>query len=489
MGILTMRVFAVGLVIIYCFQAKVSGSVKHDPNFSLNNLVDWSSLPERRDHVDDDDEADFKKLEEKRNNPNFNINDLVDWDSVELPGSLTSAMNEEISNTDIPGEHLSPADFTAADFVKESFDAFGADPIESAGLFEGDIENVLLDDLKRSQEGRNAIRDSWRKWPDATIPYVISSSFSKNERSVIAKAMKAYHEKTCIRFKPRTSERAYIHIMKGNGCSSSIGRTGSKQSVSLGTGCVYAGIVMHELMHACGFWHEQSRADRDSYITINWNNILKGMEYNFLKYDLRKIDHLGADYDTCSVMHYGSTAFAKSYGKPTIVAKKKGKCKIGQRNGFSDTDIRKLNTLYKCTGYPQVGSGSSGSVKPKPTEKPWVKPSCVDSNKYCATWASLDECKKNPSWMLVNCPVACDQCNVKCEDNSVNCGEWAGKGECKKNTEYMNIYCAKSCKKCTGSTCVDENKSCSSWADKGYCKGGKYKDYMRLRCKKSCKKC
>ena len=40
-------------------------------------------------------------------------------------------------------------------------------------------------------------------------------------------------------------------------------------------------------------------------------NIRAGMEANFLKYDLRKIDHLGAEYDTCSVMHYGAYAFAK----------------------------------------------------------------------------------------------------------------------------------------------------------------------------------
>ena len=51
--------------------------------------------------------------------------------------------------------------------------------------------------------------------------------------------------------------------------------------------CLLAGIVMHELMHAAGFWHEQSRADRDDYITINWANIQDGMEFNFLKYDLR----------------------------------------------------------------------------------------------------------------------------------------------------------------------------------------------------------
>ena len=68
---------------------------------------------------------------------------------------------------------------------------------------------------------------------------------------------------------------------------------------------------MHELMHAAGFWHEQSRADRDEHISINWNNIQSGMEFNFLKYDLNKIDHLGAEYDTCSIMHYGSQAFTK----------------------------------------------------------------------------------------------------------------------------------------------------------------------------------
>ena len=237
--ILTMRVFLAGLVIASAVQAKITGKVKNDPNFQMNDLVDWSSLPGRSDlNPDDEDTGNF--IEEKRNDPNFNINELVDWSSVKLPGMEATEQNEEISNADIPGEHLNPEDFIQADFVKESFNGFGADPIEAAGLFEGDIENVIFDDLKASK-GRNAIRESWRKWPGASIPYVISSSFGTNERRVIAKAMKEYHEKTCIRFTPRTSEGAYIHIMKGNGCSSSIGRTGRKQSVSLGTGCVYAG--------------------------------------------------------------------------------------------------------------------------------------------------------------------------------------------------------------------------------------------------------
>lgn len=53
--------------------------------------------------------------------------------------------------------------------------------------------------------------------------------------------------------------------------------------MSLGPGCVHVGIVMHELMHAAGFWHEQSRHDRDFYVTINWRNIKYGKHHNFEK--------------------------------------------------------------------------------------------------------------------------------------------------------------------------------------------------------------
>ena len=60
-------------------------------------------------------------------------------------------------------------------------------------------------------------------------------------------------------------------------CFSAIGRQGGKQRISVGEGCEYKGTVMHEMMHALGFFHEQSRTDRDDYIMVLWWNIEPGM--------------------------------------------------------------------------------------------------------------------------------------------------------------------------------------------------------------------
>ena len=44
----------------------------------------------------------------------------------------------------------------------------------------------------------------------------------------------------------------------------------------MGKNCDKFGIVVHEIGHTVGFWHEHTRPDRDGFVTIIKENIKKG---------------------------------------------------------------------------------------------------------------------------------------------------------------------------------------------------------------------
>ena len=69
-----------------------------------------------------------------------------------------------------------------------------------------------------------------------------------------------------------------FHTVKLLSCWSYVGMINiGAQNVSLDDGCIASwapGVVMHELMHSAGFFHEHTRPDRDTYVSINFANIL-----------------------------------------------------------------------------------------------------------------------------------------------------------------------------------------------------------------------
>ena len=144
-------------------------------------------------------------------NPTFAIHDLIDNLDMMMPNFNYSAEEYEELDNDIPGMALDPEDYAEAsnpelDLLKTPISDEAIDPI-LGDYFEGDIPNVdvaeiraMYDTAANELDGmRNAIKDEWRKWPGGVIPYVISSRYSRYERSIIAKAMKEYKDKTCIR--------------------------------------------------------------------------------------------------------------------------------------------------------------------------------------------------------------------------------------------------------------------------------------------------
>ncbi|KOS04272.1 M12 family metallopeptidase, partial [Paenibacillus polymyxa] len=176
-----------------------------------------------------------------------------------------------------------------------------------------------------------------------TIYYEISSSLPDNFR--VTNAFKEWETKTGMKFIKRTTQPnyvAFIQAPEGRSCySTHIGMRGGKQEVGLGANCS-TGNAIHEIAHVIGYWHEQSRKDRDNFVTIHRENILPGYERNFDKH-ISDGQDVGA-YDYGSIMHYPRKAFSKN-NKDTIVPTDPN-AKIGQREKLSNQDIQTINVIY-----------------------------------------------------------------------------------------------------------------------------------------------
>ena len=64
------------------------------------------------------------------------------------------------------------------------------------------------------------------------------------------------------------------------------------------------GIAIHEMGHALGEWHEQSRTDRDHHLNMRWDILGQSTKggANYGKMDTRNYN----PYDYESVMQYGA---------------------------------------------------------------------------------------------------------------------------------------------------------------------------------------
>ncbi|XP_058881768.1 meprin A subunit alpha [Acipenser ruthenus] len=207
-------------------------------------------------------------------------------------------------------------------------------------LFEGDIA---------LPSGRNGLRNDTTRWK-FPIPYILSDTLDLNAKGVIHQAFEMYRLKSCVDFKPYEGESTYLHIQKLDGCWSYVGDFHEGQNVSIGAGCDTKAVVEHELLHALGFYHEQSRTDRDDYVKIWWDEILPGKEHNFNKYDDNFITDLNTPYDYESIMHYRPLSFNKNESVPTITTAIPAFNEIiGQRLDFSAIDLLRLNRMYNCT--------------------------------------------------------------------------------------------------------------------------------------------
>uniref|UniRef100_A0A7M5XK55 Metalloendopeptidase n=3 Tax=Clytia hemisphaerica TaxID=252671 RepID=A0A7M5XK55_9CNID len=180
--------------------------------------------------------------------------------------------------------------------------------MENAGLYEGDM--ILdPDQQKEVEDGTFTFSSTGNRnklWPNAVVPYSLTSDLARDGKFMreFQHSIDQYHKYTCIRFKRRSNERAYIGFYMGGGCSSPVGYTGGRNRVSLSKGCHWRSTIMHEIGHSLGFHHEQSRPDRDNHVTILFHNVARGTEHNFKKQSYSTTDSKGTPYDYRSMIHY-----------------------------------------------------------------------------------------------------------------------------------------------------------------------------------------
>ncbi|WP_444994460.1 M12 family metallopeptidase [Aliikangiella sp. IMCC44359] len=200
------------------------------------------------------------------------------------------------------------------------------------------------------------------KWPNGVVPYTFASNLGNRARQAMNYAINHWNTKTNVNLVPRTNQRDYILIQGGGGCSSWIGRQGGQQLVTLAEGCGN-GAAVHEIGHAVGFFHEQTRTDRDNYVTIYWDKIQSGMAYNFNMMSTQEGQRHGK-YDYYSIMHYRTTAFGIN-NAVTIWPKQGGVDTNYMGNGqvLSNGDLAATAAIYGSdSGNGQTYNGSlSGS--------------------------------------------------------------------------------------------------------------------------------
>ncbi|QQP56456.1 Metalloendopeptidase [Caligus rogercresseyi] len=310
-----------------------------------------------------------------------------------------------------------------------------------------EVCRILIDKYdKLAMLSRSFLVGSTTRWPDATVPYLISSDFSSEDVSKIKQGMATIEGSSCVKFVERTNEDKYVNIVTGGGgCYANLGYNKWRSN------SMDQGSITHELFHILGSGHEQNRPDRDEYVTVNWANVPTQSANNWIRtcninggdtdfsdcYSGYRTTTFGLPYEYGSVMHYGLNA-GSSNGGPVMTTKKtvpEG-IRIGKVDRPTVLDFKKLNKAYPC---------DKKVTTPEPTEAPCEDfySNCADNVSYCATNQQLQS----------GCKRTCGICDgivpttptPPCKDKYNNCGDF--KSNC-NSWEIMKTGCKVTCDLC-----------------------------------------
>lgn len=179
-----------------------------------------------------------------------------------------------------------------------------------------------------------------KPWTNATVPFLIDADVA--QAATVREAMDYWSRNTGVQFVERTTEPDFVRIIRvEDRCAAHVGQIGGPQFVYLSPSCGYA-ILIHELGHTLGLWHEQSREDRDRYVDVR-PEFFTGEAAEQHRVKLRESADRGA-YDYASIMHYGPGS-SRFFGESGMETRPRG-IRIGLPSEASAADIDGVRRLY-----------------------------------------------------------------------------------------------------------------------------------------------
>lgn len=194
-------------------------------------------------------------------------------------------------------------------------------------------------------------------WTSNVVPYEFAANVTPANQIIARKAMAEVSAVCGVIFIPNSTIPNRVRFNASTVNNSAVGMIGGVQIINI-TSWAVKYIVVHEIMHALGFLHEQQRPDRDNFVTINWGNISQtgcpGSGCTILgsscacNFDIVNTAATPTTYDFLSIMHYGRTAFT-SNGADTITCNAAFagfQNQLGNRNFMTFEDAAGLQSRY-----------------------------------------------------------------------------------------------------------------------------------------------
>ncbi len=210
------------------------------------------------------------------------------------------------------------------------------------------------------------VADDSKKWPNGIVPYEIDPTLPDPAR--VRDAIKLTQQQTgAVMFRHKTDDdTAWVRFLPTteSTCQTAVGMQAAQpHKILLPDGCGTSHVI-HEICHALGMKHEQTRYDRDGHVTIHTDNIEAGKEHNFnVPADRDAYTTEDSAYDYHSLMHYSGWAFSKNLGVTIETDDKWFQLIIGLASGLSSEDIKTLREAYgKTWGEMQIINESDSDL-------------------------------------------------------------------------------------------------------------------------------